>query len=330
MAQIQENKNSEIIVEPGATPALNTENNDSFGAKWKKFKTSAKKNALIAKDKIRQRTDMEGLLKQANISLKAFLNPKIDVEQKIPAKLLKECKGIVFMTVAKASFGVGGGVGAGFVIKHNNVYGWSMPCAIGAGILILIYHILNILYNHRSIYVIYCYDILYCLIIVGIQWGWNLGVQKTDHIIVLRDDNAMKTFTSKGNLKFGGDAALSVGKTGRNANVSVGINNKADYAAMVSYSMSKGAYIGVALEGQGVALRSDCNQRFYDPNKKFKNKVKYNADAIFSGDYFNMPYNNDYNELISLLNEYTKKIGSNASSDNNNIYPSAPSEDVIM
>mmetsp|Transcript_91033 Transcript_91033/g.111435 ORF Transcript_91033/g.111435 Transcript_91033/m.111435 type:complete len:298 (+) Transcript_91033:80-973(+) len=297
MAQIQENKNSEVIVEPGATPALNTENNDSFGAKWKKFKTSAKKNALIAKDKIRQRTDMEGLLKQANISLKAFLNPKIDVEQKIPAKLLKECKGIVFMTVAKASFGVGGGVGAGFVIKHNNVYGWSMPCAIGA---------------------------------VGIQWGWNLGVQKTDHIIVLRDDNAMKTFTSKGNLKFGGDAALSVGKTGRNANVSVGINNKADYAAMVSYSMSKGAYIGVALEGQGIALRSDCNQRFYDPNKKFKNKVKYNADAIFSGDYFNMPYNNDYNELINLLNEYTKKIGSNASSDNNNVYPSAPSEDVIM
>ena len=103
-------------------------NETSLSDDWKKFKSSVKKNAATAKEKFTERTKMDGLIKQARISLEAFLNPKLAIEKQIPIDLLKKCKGIVFLTAAKASLGVGGSLGTGIVMKHNNAYGWSMPC----------------------------------------------------------------------------------------------------------------------------------------------------------------------------------------------------------
>ena len=58
------------------------------------------------------------------------------------------------------------------------------------------------------------------------------GAQKTDFVIILRDEKAMKLFTGKGQLKFGADASIAAGKLGRGASLSVGANDK-NYAAMV-------------------------------------------------------------------------------------------------
>eukprot|EP00490_Sorites_sp_Unknown_P026443 CAMPEP_0114658510 /NCGR_PEP_ID=MMETSP0191-20121206/15906_1 /TAXON_ID=126664 /ORGANISM="Sorites sp." /LENGTH=321 /DNA_ID=CAMNT_0001880777 /DNA_START=13 /DNA_END=978 /DNA_ORIENTATION=- len=250
----------------------NTEQKQSLSSKFKAFGASMKKGAKNLGDKFQERMTMEGLLKQARLSLQDFLNPQIDIEQQIPVKLLQKCAGIVLITQVKASFGIGGSYGTGIVMKKLDNDSWSVPCAVGT---------------------------------VSIQWGLNIGGQKADHVIILRDENAVKTFSSKGNLKFGGDAAVSVGKMGRNANIAAAANEQG-YAAIVTYSRSKGAYIGIALEGSGLANRGDCNKKFYDPNGKDKD-IKYNAETLWSGKYI-MPKNDDYDIICKTLNDYIKQI----------------------
>ena len=136
----------------------NTEQKESLKSKFKAFGASMKKGAKNLGDKFQERMTMEGLLKQARLSLQDFLNPQIDIEQQIPVKLLQKCAGIVLITQVKASFGIGGSYGTGIVMKKLDNDLWSVPCAVGT---------------------------------VSIQWGLNIGGQKADHVIILRDENAV-------------------------------------------------------------------------------------------------------------------------------------------
>jgi len=193
-----------------------------------------------AQKKIEDRLSMSGLLKQGQDSLQAFLNPDFDVEEQIPVAILAGAQGVIFMTVVKGGLGVGGSIGTGFAIaRRDYAQGWSGPCAIG---------------------------------MVGVQWGLNIGVQKTEHIIVLRDETAVKVLVGKGQIKLGADASIAIGPKGRDAEVAVSANDKG-YAPTAAYSMSKGAYIGISLEGQVIAVRNDCNEDYY--KKKKYNLLRY-------------------------------------------------------
>merc|ERR1712176_409416 len=120
--------------------------------------------------------------------------------------------------------------GSGVIIARlDDNGGWSGPCSIG---------------------------------LAGGQWGFNIGAQKTDFVIILRDEKALQLFSGKGQVKFGADASIAAGPLGRDAQLAVGAN-KQGYAATVSYSMAQGLYIGVALEGQGIMVREECNTAYY-------------------------------------------------------------------
>jgi len=228
--------------------------------------TSAKVKQAVsdAKEKIEDRLSMPGLLKQGKQSLDAFMNPDLEVEEQIPVQILSGAKGVVFLTVVKGGLGVGGSIGTGFaIVRMDYAQGWSGPCAIG---------------------------------MVGVQWGFNIGVQKTEHIIVLRDDTAVKTLIGKGQLKLGVDASIAVGPKGRDAEVALSVNDKG-YAPTASYSMSTGAYIGVSLEGQVIAIRNDCNEDYY--------KQKVEPAKIFDGSVA-APKNDDYKSICKALDEYVK------------------------
>lgn len=103
-------------------------------------------------DKAQDRLSMEGQLKQASISLKQFLSPELEIEQQIPTALLSGAKGIVFLTVIKGGFGIGGSIGTGVVIcRLDYGEGWSAPCSIGA---------------------------------LGGQWGFNIGMFSIAHVCI--------------------------------------------------------------------------------------------------------------------------------------------------
>eukprot|EP00483_Globobulimina_turgida_P013383 UN13407 len=106
---------------------------------------------------------------------------------------------------------------------------------------------------------------------------------------------------SKGQLKLGVDASIAAGPLGRDANIALTVNDKS-YAATVSYSMAKGAYIGFAIEGQGIVIRDDCNTSFYGT------KVKVSKILTGGLDDSLIPNNEDYKKICNTLDEYTKDI----------------------
>eukprot|EP01083_Nonionella_stella_P081528 224630_1 len=241
-----------------------------FGKKAKAAGQKAKESAIKAKEELDARLTMQGQLKAARESLGKFLSPKLDVEKQIPIELMKNAQGIVFLSSIKASFGFGASIGAGVIItKLEYGAGWSGPCSIG---------------------------------LLGGQWGFNLGAQKTDFIIILRDEKAVKLFSGKGQIKFGADASIAAGPIGRDANLAVGANDKG-YAATMSYSMAKGLYVGIALEGQGIAVRNDCNEKYYGKKLEVKDILATGGDGI---------KNEDYDGICEMLTNYTSDMDQKA------------------
>ena len=115
---------------------------------------SVKGGISYSMNKFDERLTMRGQLKTAAQSLQGFLNPELSVENQIPVTLMKDAKGIVFLSTIKFSMGVGGTLGSGVIMaKLGYGIGWSGPCSIG---------------------------------LLGGQWGMSIGAQKTDFIIILR------------------------------------------------------------------------------------------------------------------------------------------------
>ena len=129
----------------------------------------------------------------------------------------------------------------------------------------------------------------------------HTGAQQTDFVIVLRDIKSVNVFRGKGQIKFGADASIAAGKLGRNAQIGVASNDKGDVAATVSYSQSKGLYVGVALEGQGIVVRDECNEQFYGKQVAVK-------DILGTAMIDEMSVqNDDYDAIVALLREYDVK-----------------------
>jgi len=223
----------------------------------------AKESAVQAKEDLDARLTMEGQLKAARTSLALFLSPTLEAEKQIPVELMKGAKGIVFLSSLKASFGLGASIGSGIIMSRLDYdAGWSGPCSIG---------------------------------LLGGQWGFNIGAQKTDFIIILRDADAVKLFSGKGQIKFGADASIAAGPHGRDAQIAVGANDKG-YAATMSYSMAKGLYVGLALEGQGITVRDECNEKFYGKKVECKDILVAEGGAV---------KNEDYDAICELLTNYS-------------------------
>jgi len=219
---------------------------------------------------------MEGLLKQARESLETFLHPKLEIEKQIPIAVLRKAKGIVFLTVFKAGLGLGAEMGSGVVMARLPDGGWSPPLAIGAA---------------------------------GIKWGLQIGASKVDYIMVLFDDESVETFSGRGQLKIGGDANVSVGPYGRDADIGVATNEKAKFAPILSYAMATGAYVGITLKGEVIGVRQDCNAAFYGE--------KCSAHDILS-DNVTMPQNDDWSAIGAELDLYVADPGEPKVKDSEN------------
>ena len=157
-------------------------------------------------------------------------------DKAIPQELLDTAEAIaVFPGVIKAAFVVGGRGGQG-VISRRIKGGWSAPAFFNLG---------------------------------GGSFGPQIGAQKTDYILLIMNESGLKGLL-KDKFELGGEASIAAGPVGREAAAST--NLRLD-AGILSYSRSKGAFIGAALKGAVITPDNDLNEAIY--NKK--------ADAVLTG-----------------------------------------------
>ncbi|KAG9159439.1 hypothetical protein Leryth_010984 [Lithospermum erythrorhizon] len=150
-------------------------------------------------------------------------------EKRIPEAILRDAKGLAILTIVKVGMMVTYNIGTGLVISRRDDGFWSPPSAISS---------------------------------FGVGWGAQVGGELADFIIVLRTDDAVRTFTDDAQLSIGAGLSAAVGIVGRTAEASLRACSRG-YAACYTYSCCKGAFIGCSLEGSIVTTRSKENSRFY-------------------------------------------------------------------
>ncbi|GFS38478.1 RING/FYVE/PHD-type zinc finger family protein [Actinidia rufa] len=157
---------------------------------------------------------------------------RLNPERSIPTAVLKGAKGLAILTVAKAGVLVAYKIGSGLVVARRSDGSWSAPSAV---------------------------------VSVGLGWGAQVGGELMDFIIVLHDSKAVKTFCSRMHFSLGAGCSAAAGPVGRVLEADLRAGDRGS-GMCYTYSCSKGAFVGVSLEGNIVATRMDTNLRFYgDP-----------------------------------------------------------------
>lgn len=147
------------------------------------------------------------------------------VIKKIPPKVLQNAAGIAIMTCFRTGFGFSGSGGSGVVLARLPDGSWSPP----SGILI-----------HT------------------IGWGFLIGLDIYDVVLVIRKPEALKAFTHP-KVSIGAELSVAAGPVGNGAMLDSGI----DASPCWSYTKSKGAYAGLQLDGTIILKRDDANARLY-------------------------------------------------------------------
>ena len=90
-----------------------------------------------------------------------------------------------------------------------------------------------------------------------------IGAQVADHVFLLMTDAAVELmFSINGTLQLGADIGFAVGSLGRSIEADVGAAPGA-VAPIYTYSLSKGLYAGVSLDGKVLVTRNRVNEKFY-------------------------------------------------------------------
>lgn len=180
-------------------------------------------SAAAAKDKDEKEVDR---VQNAATVLKEIL----DIPDDIPQDLLDKARCvIVFPSVVKAAFIVGGSYGRGVMVCRS---GKEFSGAWGAPTM---------------------------MALEGGSFGLQIGGQATDFVIlVMNGRGAESVLHSK--VKLGADASIAAGPKGRDAQAATDVTFRAE---MLSYSRARGVFAGVSLEGSTLRPDNDANRRLY-------------------------------------------------------------------
>jgi lipid-binding SYLF domain-containing protein len=147
----------------------------------------------------------------------------------IPDRLLNSAKCIaVIPGDKKFAFVFGGNYGRG-VTSCRTEHGWSAPIFMA---------------------------------IEGGSVGYQIGGSSTDLILLFMNDHAMQSLLGD-KFKLGADATVAAGPVGRDASAGTDVKLNAE---ILSYSRTKGAFVGVSLEGTVVQADRSGDQAMYGEN----------------------------------------------------------------
>ncbi|MDD5135898.1 MAG: lipid-binding SYLF domain-containing protein, partial [Candidatus Omnitrophica bacterium] len=111
--------------------------------------------------------------------------------------------------------------------------------------------------------------------IAGGSLGWQIGGQATDIVLLVMNRRSVDGLL-QGKFKLGADASVSAGPVGRNAAAATDVQLK---GGILSYSRSRGLFLGIKLEGAVIAEHWDGNEELYGNSLSareilLENKVK--------------------------------------------------------
>jgi lipid-binding SYLF domain-containing protein len=89
--------------------------------------------------------------------------------------------------------------------------------------------------------------------------GYQIGGSSTDLVMLFMNDHALKSLLSD-KFKLGADASVAAGPVGRNAAAGTDLKLTAE---ILSYSRSKGVFIGVSLDGSVVQADKSGDKAMY-------------------------------------------------------------------
>src|SRR5271165_6845590 len=157
----------------------------------------------------------------------------MDIPDGIPEDLINkaECV-IIYPSVLKAAFGVGGSYGRGAMTCRTGEHytgPWSAPSMMA---------------------------------LEGGSIGFQIGGQATDFVLLVMNPRGAHSIL-KSKVKLGGDASVAAGPKGRTASAESDVTLRAE---VLSYSRSRGLFAGISLEGSTVRPDDDANERVYGQN----------------------------------------------------------------
>jgi lipid-binding SYLF domain-containing protein len=148
-------------------------------------------------------------------------------DRAIPRDLIEGAEAVaVCPGVLKAAFIVGGRKGDCVISRRTRRRQWGAP----------------VFYN-----------------MTGGSFGAQIGGSKTDYVLLFMNDDALKGLMED-KFELGGEAEVAAGPVGRAAGASTTPNLS---AGILTYSRSKGAFIGVSLKGVAITPDNDLNEAFY-------------------------------------------------------------------
>ena len=165
-------------------------------------------------------------LKNASTVLTEILNVPDDIPQDL---LDKAYCVVVFPSVLKAAFVVGGSYGRGAMTCRTgeNFHGsWGAPSMMA---------------------------------LEGGSVGFQIGGQATDFVLLVMNDRGANGILSS-KVKLGADASVAAGPVGRDASAETDVSMRAE---ILSYSRARGLFAGISLEGSTIRPDNDANKRIY-------------------------------------------------------------------
>jgi SH3 domain-containing YSC84-like protein 1 len=185
--------------------------------------------ALTASPILAARPDNEketDRLDNAGMVMEEIMNIPDDIPQDLLDKA--ECV-IVFPSVLKAAFVVGGSYGRGAMACRTGEHytgPWGAPSMMA---------------------------------LEGGSLGFQLGGQATDFVLLVMNPRGAKAILNS-KVKLGADMAAAAGPKGRDATAATDATLRAE---ILSYSRSRGLFAGISLEGSSLRPDNDANEKLY-------------------------------------------------------------------
>jgi len=158
------------------------------------------------------------------------LQEVLNIPDDLPRDLLDraECV-IVFPSVKKFAFGIGGSYGRGAIVCRAGAHftgPWGTPAMFA---------------------------------LEGANIGFQLGGEATDFVLLVMNPKGAESVL-KSKVKLGGDASAAAGPKGRTAAADTDIVMQAE---ILTYSRARGLFAGVSLEGSTLRQDNGANEKLY-------------------------------------------------------------------
>jgi lipid-binding SYLF domain-containing protein len=181
--------------------------------------------------------DMRDAVEQSEKAAQLFREIMAAPDKAIPKAIIDDAECVaVFPSVISVALGVGGRGGRGLA-SCRTLEGWSAPAYFNLG---------------------------------GGSVGMQIGAEATDLIMLFMTSDGINSLIGS-KLELGADASVAAGPIGRQAGASTDLKLNAQ---ILSYSRSKGLFVGVALKGAIIQPAGDEMRHVYGASATAKQVLK--------------------------------------------------------